>query len=139
VVAAGFTRVPVTAEGPTGQPVRTAIALRDRTAVIELADVAGLQRLPGGALAPLRASTFGVGQLITAAFDRGARKIIIGLGGSASTDGGAGMMQALGLRMLSRSGQPIGRGGAALAELASLDISEVDPQRRRRRTGRRRY
>lgn len=130
VIAAGFTRVPVTAEGPTGQPVNTAIGLRDRTAVIELADVAGLQRLPGGALAPLRASTFGVGQLITAALDRGARKIIIGLGGSASTDGGGGMMHALGLRMLNRSGQPVGRGGAALAALSSLDITGLDPRLR---------
>jgi glycerate 2-kinase len=130
MIAAGFTRVPATAEGPTGQPVHTAIGLRDRTAVIELADVAGLQRLPGGLLAPLRASTFGVGQLITAALDHGARTIIVGLGGSASTDGGAGMMQALGLRMLSRSGQPVGRGAAALAELSSLDISELDPRLR---------
>ena len=130
VAAAGFTRMPVTAEGPTGQPVHTAIGLRDGTAVIELADVAGLQRLPGGAPAPLRASTFGVGQLITAALDRGARKIIIGLGGSASTDGGAGMMQALGLRMLNRSGQPVSRGGAALASLSSLDSSELDPRLR---------
>jgi glycerate kinase len=98
--------------------------------VIELADVAGLQRLPGGVPAPLRASTFGVGQLIAAALDRGASKIIIGLGGSASTDGGAGMMQALGLRMLSRSGQPVGHGGAALAALSSLDIGGLDPRLR---------
>jgi glycerate 2-kinase len=127
-LAAGFTRVPVTAEGPTCQPVESAIGLRGDTAVIELADVAGLQRLPGRALAPLTASTFGVGQLIAAALDQAAGTIILGLGGSASTDGGAGMMQALGVRLLGRSGRPVGRGGLALAGLAAVDAGGLDPR-----------
>ena len=125
--AAGFRLVPVTAEGPTGQQVHSAIGLRDQVTVIELADVTGLQRLPGPR-APLRASTFGLGQLVAAALDHRARTIIIGVGGSASTDGGAGMMQALGLRLLDRRGRPIGRGGGALLDLAAADTTGLDPR-----------
>jgi glycerate kinase len=128
-LAAGFERVPVTAEGPLGHPVDSAFGLGGSAgdvAVVELADVAGLQRMPAGTLAPLRASTFGLGQLIGRALDRGAGTIILGLGGSASTDGGAGMMQALGLRLLDARGADLGRGGAALADLASIDRSGLD-------------
>lgn len=128
-LAAGFRRLSVTAEGPTGEPVDAAIAVRGDSAVIELADVAGLRRM-GDTLAPLRASTFGLGQLVKAALDHGATTVILGLGGSAATDGGAGMMQALGLRLLDQAGQPIGRGGGALPSLASADTSGLDPRLR---------
>jgi len=139
-LAAGFERVPVTAEGPVGEPVESALGMRARdgggrartrsggVAVVELADVDGLQRLPGGVLAPLEASTFGLGQLIGSALDRGASTIVLGVGGSASTDGGAGMMQALGVRLLDAAGADLGRGGAALADLASVDMSGLDPR-----------
>jgi glycerate 2-kinase len=137
-LAAGFERVPVTAAGPLGEPVESAFGwrpgagaaagARGGVAVVELADVVGLQRMPGGVLAPLQASTFGLGQLIGSALDRGASTIILGVGGSASTDGGAGMMQALGVRLLDARGGEIGRGGAALAGLASVDTSGLDPR-----------
>jgi len=95
-VEAGFERVPVTAAGPTGEPVRASYARRGEVAVVELACVCGLPRLPGGRLAPLTASSFGAGEVLRAALDAGARRIILGVGGSASTDGGAGLLQALG-------------------------------------------
>lgn len=131
-LAAGFERVPALAEGPVGEPVESAFGWRAGSvggagvAVVELADVVGLERMRE--LAPLTASTFGLGQVITAALDRGAATIILGVGGSASTDGGAGMMQALGVRLLDAAGAGLGRGGAALADLASIDLSGLDPR-----------
>ncbi|MFF0266369.1 glycerate kinase [Kribbella sp. NPDC004536] len=94
-VAAGYTLYPVTASGPTGEPVRTAYARRGKTAVVELADVSGLIRLPGGVPAPLTATSYGTGQVIAAAVAAGCKRIILGIGGSASTDGGRGMIDAL--------------------------------------------
>ncbi len=125
-VAAGFAEIQVTAAGPVGDPVGTSFALRGRTAVVELADVTGLRRLPGPGLAPLTASTFGVGQVITAALDAGATEIVLGVGGSASTDGGAGMLQALGARLTDAGGRDLARGGAALAGLAAVDLAGLD-------------
>ncbi len=124
VLAAGFAPARVTADGPVGKPVETTFAVRDGTAVIELADVAGLRRLPAG-LAPLTASTYGVGQVISAAL-ADAATIVLGIGGSASTDGGAGMVQALGVRLTDELGQTLGRGGAALAGLAAIDLTRLD-------------
>ncbi|HWL97886.1 MAG TPA: glycerate kinase, partial [Nocardioidaceae bacterium] len=95
-LAAGFNRVPVVASGPTGSPVQTAYARRDGLAVIEMADVSGLGRLPDGRLEPLRASSTGTGEVIAAALDAGCTSIVLGIGGSACTDGGAGLAQALG-------------------------------------------
>ena len=94
-VAAGYTLVPVVASGPTGEPVRSGYARQGDTAVVELADVSGLVRLPGGRPAPLTATSYGVGELIAAAVDAGCTRIVLGIGGSASTDGGAGLVQAL--------------------------------------------
>ncbi|HEX6931972.1 MAG TPA: glycerate kinase [Streptosporangiaceae bacterium] len=125
-LAAGFAPVRVTADGPVGETVETTYAVRDGTAVIELADVAGLRRLPAGP-APLTASTYGVGQVIGAAL-ADARRIVLGIGGSASTDGGAGMVQALGVRLTDARGRDLGRGGAALAGLAAVDPSCLDPR-----------
>lgn len=119
-VSAGYELVPVVADGPTGEPVSTAFAILAEVAVVELADVTGLRRLPGPP-APLTASTYGVGQVIAAALDYGARTVVLGIGGSASTDGGAGMLQALGLRLTGANGAQLGRGGAALAGLVSVD------------------
>jgi glycerate 2-kinase len=122
-VAAGFRRVPVVASGPTGQPVRTSYARRGDLALIELATVCGLERLPGGQLAPMDASSFGVGEVLRAALDTGARELVLAIGGSASTDGGIGLLQGLGARVLDRGGAPLGRGGAALRTAAELDLS----------------
>src|SRR4029077_4536318 len=80
---AGFERVPVTAAGPAGDPVRSGYARRGELAVVELADVCGLARLPGGRPAPLAASSFGAGEVLRAALESGARRIVLGVGGSA--------------------------------------------------------
>jgi glycerate kinase len=124
-VAAGFRRVPVVASGPTGQPVRTSYARRDDLALVELATVCGLERLPGGRLAPMDASSYGVGEVLRAALDAGARELVLAIGGSASTDGGIGLLQGLGARVLDRGGAPLGRGGAALLTAAELDLSSL--------------
>jgi glycerate kinase len=123
-VAAGFERVPVTAAGPTGDPVRSAYARRGEVAVVELAGVCGLARLPGGRPAPLTASSFGAGEVLRAALESGARRIVLGVGGSASTDGGAGLLQALGARVLGASGELTApMGGEALRDVAALDLT----------------
>ncbi|WP_344021258.1 glycerate kinase, partial [Kribbella jejuensis] len=96
---AGYTPFPVTASGPTGELVRTSYARRGKTAVVELADVSGLVRLPGGRPAPLTATSYGTGEVIAAAVDAGCTRIILGIGGSASTDGGRGLIEALGGRL----------------------------------------
>jgi glycerate kinase len=126
-VAAGLERVPVTVDGPTGEPVHASYARRGELAVIELADACGLMRLPGGRPAPLTASSFGCGQVLAAALAAGARQIILGVGGSASTDGGAGLLQALGGQVLDARGEPLARGGAALRDVAALDRSGLHP------------
>jgi len=122
-VAAGFERVPVTAAGPAGDPVRVSYARRGQVAVVELAGVCGLARLPGGRPAPLTASSFGAGEVLRAALEAGARRIVLGVGGSASTDGGAGLLQALGVRVLDTCGEPVRPGGAGLREVAALDLT----------------
>ena len=126
-VAAGLERVPVTVDGPTGEPVHASYARRGEVAVIELADACGLMRLPGGRPAPLTASSFGCGQVLAAALAAGARQIILGVGGSASTDGGAGLLQALGAQVLDARGVPLARGGAALRDVATLDLTGLHP------------
>ena len=126
-VAAGLERVPVTVDGPTSEPVDTSYARRGEVAVIELAGACGLMRLPGGRRAPLAASSFGCGQVLAAALEAGARRIILGVGGSASTDGGTGLLQALGTRVFGARGEPLGRGGAALRDVAALDLAGLHP------------
>jgi glycerate 2-kinase len=126
-VAAGLERVPVTVDGPTGEPVHASYARRGEVAVIELADACGLLRLPGGRPAPLTASSFGCGQVLAAALAAGTRQIILGVGGSASTDGGAGLLQALGAQVLDARGVPLARGGAALRDVATLDLTGLHP------------
>ena len=116
-LAAGYERVPVRATGPTGEPVDTAYAVRDGVAVVEMADVSGLRLLPPDRLAPLTATSYGTGEVVRAALDRGCRSVVLGIGGSASTDGGAGMLEALGVRLLDAAGNPLPRGGGALADL----------------------
>ncbi|MFF9089122.1 glycerate kinase [Streptomyces sp. NPDC014991] len=127
-VAAGFERREVRVAGPLGQEVTAAFALRDGTAVVEMAEASGLQRLPAGVFAPLTASTYGSGELLRAALDAGARTIVFGVGGSATTDGGAGMLSALGARFLTGAGEPVSPGGGGLAGLARADLSGLDPR-----------
>jgi glycerate kinase len=125
-VAAGFARREVRVAGPLGEPVTAAYALRDDTAVVEMAEASGLQRLPDGVFAPLTASTYGSGELLRAALDAGARTIVFGVGGSATTDGGAGMLAALGARFLDAAGEPVGPGGGGLCDLVTADLSDLD-------------
>ncbi|MFF9183932.1 glycerate kinase [Streptomyces misionensis] len=127
-VAAGFERREVRVAGPLGESVTAAFALRDGTAVVEMAEASGLQRLPAGVFAPLTASTYGSGELLRAALDAGARTIVFGVGGSATTDGGAGMLAALGARFLDGDGAPVPPGGGGLAGLARADLSGLDPR-----------
>jgi glycerate kinase len=127
-LAAGFARHEVRVAGPLGQEVTAAFALRGGTAVVEMAEASGLQRLPAGVLAPLTASTYGSGELLRAALDAGARTIVFGVGGSATTDGGAGMLTALGARFLDADGEPVPPGGGGLADLARADLSGLDPR-----------
>lgn len=122
-LSAGYRRVPVRAEGPTGDPVETAYAERNGVAVVEMADVSGLRLLPDGRAMARTASSYGTGEVVRAALDAGCRRIVLGIGGSASTDGGAGLVQALGARLLDAGGREVGRGGAALAAVESLDLA----------------
>ncbi|QXE33971.1 glycerate kinase [Streptomyces sp. GMY02] len=125
-VAAGFEQREVRVTGPLGDELTAAYALRDGTAVIEMAEASGLQHLPAGVFAPLTATTRGSGELLRAALDAGARTVVFGVGGSATTDGGAGMLAALGARFLDAHGQPVGPGGGGLRDLATADLSGLD-------------
>jgi len=122
-LAAGFTAQAATITGPTGSSRRVRWALRDEVAVLELAESVGLQALPGGELAPRTASTRGLGDLVRAAVDAGARTIIVGLGGSASTDAGTGLLQGLGAQLLTADGTDIGSGLDGLGALVSADLA----------------
>ncbi|MFC5268736.1 glycerate kinase [Kribbella qitaiheensis] len=124
-VASGFELVPVTATGPTGEPVRSGFARRGEVAVVELADVSGLIRLPGASLAPMTATSRGTGELVAAAIDSGCTRVILGIGGSACTDGGAGLVRALGGRLLDGNGTGLAEGGAALTAAASLNLTAL--------------
>ncbi len=130
-LAAGFERRPVTCAGPTGEPVDTAYAVRgagaDGTALVEMADACGLIRLPDGRLDALGASSRGLGEVIAAALDEGYRRVVVGIGGSASTDGGAGMLAALGVRFLDADGADLPDGGGSLTRLASVDLTGLHP------------
>jgi glycerate kinase len=126
-LAAGYRLVPVRVSGPTGEPVDTGYAVRGELAVVELADACGLRRLPGGRLAPLDASSAGVGDVLRAALDRGCSPVVLGVGGSASTDGGAGMLTALGARLLDASGAELPPGGGALRRLDRVDLTGLHP------------
>lgn len=124
-LSAGFARREVVTVGPTGLPVHTSYAVRGHRAVVELADVVGLARLPGQRPDALGASTFGLGVVVRDALDRGASEIVLGLGGSASTDGGAGLVQALGASLTDPAGHQLPPGGAALTRLDGLDLTTL--------------
>ncbi|MDU0314050.1 glycerate kinase [Phycicoccus sp. M110.8] len=125
--AAGFERVQVRATGPTGMPCWAAYGRRGDEAVVELAEVSGLARLGEGELAPLTATSRGTGDLVAAALDAGCRRVVVGIGGSASTDGGAGLLQGLGARISGRRGRALHAGGGPLVDVVSLDLTELHP------------
>jgi glycerate kinase len=122
-VAAGYRRAVISVRGPASEPVSAAFAISGDVAVIESAQACGLSRLPGGHPLPLTATSHGVGELIAAAAGMGARRIVLGLGGVATTDGGAGLVRALGGRLLDAAGREISPGGAALTALRHLDVT----------------
>lgn len=125
-VAAGFTLHLTTVTGPTGAPLQAPIAIRDRQAVIEMALASGLAVLPGGALDARGATSRGTGELMRFALDQGCTNIVLGVGGSANTDGGAGVLAGLGARLLDDDGADLPHGGAALARLARIDLAGLD-------------
>lgn len=133
LLAAGGERVTVPVRDPLGRPIHADYGLLDggRTAVIEMAVASGLELLRPGELNPMAASTYGTGQLLADALERGAERFIIGLGGSATVDGGMGCLQALGLRLLDARGREVQAGGAGLAQIATFDASGMDPRWRR--------
>ena len=124
-IAAGYSRVELAVRGPVGKNVTASYALLGDTAVIEAAQACGLALLPPGCLAPLTATSRGVGELILAAGQLGARRIVLGVGGVATTDGGAGLLQALGARLTDDEGRDLAPGGGALARLATVDLAQL--------------
>lgn len=128
VLAAGFVPVPVVVTGPTGRPVNARFARRGTTAVVELAEASGLHLLPAGRLKPLEATSRGTGELITAALGAGCRRLVLAVGGSACSDGGVGMVQALGVRVLDRQDRELSFGGGALDRLHRIVLDDLDPR-----------
>ncbi|MDP3766594.1 MAG: glycerate kinase, partial [Dehalococcoidia bacterium] len=130
VDSSGGRTVTSTVTGPLGSPVQAEWgALGDGvTAVIEMARASGLALIKREERDPLHATTRGTGELIKIALDSGHRRFIVGIGGSATNDGGAGMAQALGARLLDEQGRDLEPGGAALARLARIDVSGLDPR-----------
>ncbi|MFI8415289.1 glycerate kinase [Serratia sp. NPDC078593] len=128
IAASNGERVAVTVTGPLGKPVEAFYGLlgEGETAVIEMAAASGLHLAQTDQRNPLIATSYGTGELIMAALNRGVASIILGIGGSATNDGGAGMMQALGAKLLDDHRQPLAAGGAALAKLAEIDLSALD-------------
>ncbi|TET49251.1 MAG: glycerate kinase, partial [Actinomycetota bacterium] len=118
--------VELVVKGPLGEPVRARFGiLGSSTAVIEMASASGLVLVPPGARNPMKTTTYGTGELIAKALDMGSKKVIVGIGGSATNDGGMGMAQALGYRLLDGKGEPVGFGGKELLRLARIDSSSI--------------
>jgi glycerate kinase len=120
--------VRLTVTGPLGAPVEAFYGLSgdERSAFIEMAAASGLELVPAAQRDPLITNSYGTGELIKNALDRGVEHIIIGIGGSATNDGGSGMMQALGARLLDQQGNEIAFGGGALPQLARIEIDQLD-------------
>jgi allantoinase len=127
-ISAGFIRHTAQVTGPTGRQIEAAFGVRGGDALIELAQASGLAVLPDGKKNALGAGTRGTGELIRAALDLGCERIILCIGGSASTDGGAGLLQGLGVRLLDSRDDELPGGGAALARLVRIDLSTLDPR-----------
>jgi glycerate kinase len=128
--SAGGTYIEVPSHDALMRNIRTRIGLTDdkRTAIIELAAAAGIERLTNEELNPLVATTYGVGELVHEALNLHCNKIVIGLGGSATNDGGVGLATALGVRFLDGNEEPVGLGADALDNIRRIDISNLDPR-----------
>ena len=130
IAATGGHRIDIEVTNPQGHRVRGFYGVNGKgdCAVIEMAAASGLMLVPAGQRDPLTATSFGTGELIRHALDGGIRHIILGIGGSATVDGGIGMVQALGGRFTDAQGIDLPWGGAALAQLAAIDLSALDPR-----------
>ncbi|AFE56564.1 glycerate kinase [Rahnella aceris] len=130
IAATGGHRIDIEVTNPQGHRVRGFYGVNGKgdCAVIEMAAASGLMLVPAGQRDPLTATSFGTGELIRHALDGGIRHIILGIGGSATVDGGIGMVQALGGRFTDAQGIDLPWGGAALAQLAAIDLSQLDPR-----------
>lgn len=128
-VASGFLPVDAVVTGPLGAPANATWARREDTAVIEMAQASGLAMVPNpDARTALHATSRGTGELMKAALDAGCTTLVLGIGGSATTDGGAGLLSALGIRFLDAHGQQIPDGGIGLESVAEVDFSDLDPR-----------
>ncbi len=115
--------------GPLGTPVTARLGTLDTTtSVVELAEASGLRLVPPVQVDALHATSRGTGELIRRALDAGSTRIVVGVGGSACSDGGAGLLQALGVRLLDAHGADIGAGGAGLDDLVEIDVSDLHPE-----------
>ncbi|GIP40523.1 glycerate kinase [Paenibacillus sp. J31TS4] len=130
IEATGGRFVGAQVQGPLGRPIESGFGLLGdgETCVIEMAMSSGLYLIGRHERNPLRTTTYGFGQLIRTALDEGCRNFILALGGSATNDGGAGMLQALGVELLDEAGQPLGYGGGELARLAAIRKDGLDPR-----------
>ena len=135
--AAGGRFTELTVTGPLGEPLKTAFGLihNGKTAVLDLASASGIEHIPNGNLNPLKATTYGTGELIRAALNSGARELVIGIGGSATNDGGMGMLSALGFKLFDDAGRPVDLGIGTttgsiknLLNAAAFDTACADPR-----------
>ena len=129
VTSVGGRIVPVVATGPLGEPIEAFIGVLDGggTAVIEMAAASGLPLVPDDLRNPMLTTSYGTGELIMAALDLGCERIILGIGGSATNDGGVGMIQALGGSFRDETGAEVGFGGGELGRIRSIDLSDLHP------------
>jgi len=125
---AGYAELPVDARDAHGRWRSASIAMRDGTAVVEVANTCGLALPSSTPHRPMRASTLGLGDAIVGALDAGARSLVICLGGSSSTDGGSGMLVALGARLIDSDGEFLAPSGASLPDVMRLDLGGLDPR-----------
>ena len=124
----GLRRIERTVTGPDGDPLDAQAGVRGRTGVVEMARASGLQLLTQARRDPCRTTTRGTGDLMRALLDQDVDRLLVGLGGSATNDGGTGMARALGIRFLDAEGEAIREGGAALLNLARIDARGIDPR-----------
>lgn len=127
-LAAGGTPIPVRVTDPLGRPVATVVAQLGDTVVAEVSSAAGLHHITPSPATALAATSAGAARLLTTALDLGAGRIVLGLGGTATSDGGAGLATGLGVQLLDRRGQPIRAGAAGLLDLVSIDLTGRDPR-----------
>ena len=130
VAACEGKKMKISVTGPLGEPVLCQYGLieKTKTAIIEMSGAAGITLVPASARNPLFTTTYGVGEVIRNAIEKGCRRFIVGIGGSATNDGGTGMLQALGFSLLNKTGKPIRPGALGLKDLAFIDDKNALPE-----------